>query len=480
MVSRPAALLTRLAGIAVLAVPAQVHAGGPDFGPDPAEIRQAQKLAATFRGADGIDRAFRMLCRVDRSTQPRHEAAATVLVERATAAMPRLLDAVAVDATCSDEASRVAVAAVCWGRNADIYEIDHRSEATVDRSRTAAQEAVLAALGKPGPRRSAALDVLLRAHQASLHASEGCDASADLVRRATPALVKMLVTKQQEDGILQLFALGGGEPAAAAPAVRAYLGDKKRLPLAALALARMGQDTSQAVAPLAELLDGPDVEAALDAVQAIGPAARGALPRLAALARRVDRTCTRPIEASRIVKAMDAIATRPDDAAVTREAVAPLLRCPFAVTAIARALGRQGAEGRDVLLAYLRDEDHTIANRLDVVNALQQGGARFDGGDQALVRALQTKAARFNQPVPQVQMPEPDPIATAGQEFTACRAEAGLKPVAVAGISAEQARKVQWCLQAHLCGPSRSTAARTLDRCCDQALGTQQPPFCRP
>jgi hypothetical protein len=479
MVSRPIALLTSLAGAVLLAVPAQVHAGGPDFGPDPAEIRQAQKLAATLRGAGGIDRAFRVLCRADEST-PRHDAAVTVLVERATAAMPRLLDAMAVDAACTEEASSVAVAAVCWGRNTDIYEIDHRSEATVDRSRTAAQQAVLGALGKPGARRSAAVEILLRARRASLQASEGCDASADLVRLATPALVKLLTTKQQEDEILQLFALGGGEPAAAGPAVRVYLGDKKRLPLATLALARMGQDASQAAAPLGELLEGPDVEVALDALQAIGPGARGVLPRLAALSKRMDRTCTKPVEASRLVKAMAAIATRPEDAAITRDAISPLLRCPSSVTAIARALGRQGPEGRDVLLKYLRDEDHTIGNRLDVVEAMQQAGASFDGDDQALVRALRTKAARFNQPVPQVQMPEPDPMTTAGEEFTACRAEAGLKPVAVTGISAEQASKARWCLQSYLCGPSRSTAVRTLDRCCGQALGTQKPPFCRP
>jgi hypothetical protein len=470
-----------------------VQAGEPDFGPSKAEIRQAQKLAATFRRAGGIERAFRVLCRAERGVNPRHDAAFTVLVERAAAAMPKLLDAIAAGEapnaaehdeiwTCSQEAPRIVATAVCAGRNdADIYEVDRRSETTVDRSRAAAQRALISALGKSGARRRAAIAVLLLTRSSGLE-SEGCHAGADLVRLATPALVTMLSAKDQEAEVLRLFASGGGDPAAAVPAVRPYLADRKSLPFAAMALARMGQDMSQAVTPLAELLDGPEVDVALDALESIGPSARSVLPRLAALSKRMDATCTKPVEPHRFVRTVAAIATRPEDASIALQTLSPLLRCSSTIASAAEAIGRLGTDGRNALLKYLRDDKNTIQNRLGVAYVLQQGGARLNSGDQEVVRLLQAKTGRYERPQAQVQVPVPerDPIKAVGEEVTACRAEAGLKPVDVTGVSAEQANQVRWCLHSHLCGPSRRTLVRTLDRCCGQVFGARKPPFCRP
>ena len=494
MASHPAAFLTSLVSVVVLAVPAGVQAGGPDFGPDEAKIRQAQKLAATFRTADGVNRALRVLCRAETDDDVRHDAAFTVLAERAAAAMPKLLDAMAASKApgaleqdgiwaCSEEASKIAVAAVCSGRAVDIYEIDHRSAATIDRSRTAARRAVISALGKPGARRSATIEVLVLARKASFEPMVGCDASDDLVRLATPALVKMLTAKQQESAVLELFSLGGGDPAAAVPAVRPYVADSKRLALATLALVRMGQDMSQATAALGELLDGPDVDVALEALESIGPGAHSVLPGLAALSKRIDARCTKPVESPRLVKTFTAIATRPEDTSITLQVLSPLMRCASTLSSIARTLGRLGGDGRNVLLRYLRDEENTIRDRLKVVDDLQHGGAQLDRRDQELVRLLHAKTARFDRPPAQVEPPpEParDPFTDAGEEFTACRAEAGSKPVIVTGVSAEQAGRAEQCLVSYLCGPSRSTLVRTLDRCCSRAFGAQKPPFCRP
>ncbi len=109
--------LTGLVSVVLLAVPSRVQAGGPDLGPSEAEVRQAQKLAATFRRADGIQRAFRALCRAEPGVDPQHDAAFTVLVERAAAAMPKLLDAMmaaeAPDATGTEQETERQAAQEC-------------------------------------------------------------------------------------------------------------------------------------------------------------------------------------------------------------------------------------------------------------------------------------------------------------------------------------------------------------------------------
>ena len=91
--------------IVVLMVSSPVRAGGGDVGPDGAEIRQAQKLAAALRGAGGIERAMRILCREELSG-PRFHAARGVLIERAAAAMPTLLDTVELDVVPNTEGAR--------------------------------------------------------------------------------------------------------------------------------------------------------------------------------------------------------------------------------------------------------------------------------------------------------------------------------------------------------------------------------------
>jgi hypothetical protein len=208
------------------------------------------------------------------------------------------------------------------------------------------------------------------------------------------------------------------------------------------------------------------------------------LPRLAALSKQIDARCAKPVEASRLVQTFMAIATRPDDTGITVQALSPLMRCESTLRSIARVLGQRGTDGQNVLLKYVRDEDNTIGDRLNVVDGLQQGGARLDRGDQELVRLLRAKRARFHdEPMAQVAPPPEsprDPIADAGKEFTACRAEAGSPSVAVTGISAQQADAAHACLVNYLCGPSRSKLVHTLDRCCGHAFGAQKPPFCSP
>jgi hypothetical protein len=75
---------------------------------------------------------------------------------------------------------------------------------------------------------------------------------------------------------------------------------------------------------------------------------------------------------------------------------------------------------------------------------------------------------------------ERDRIASAGDSLAACRAEAGLAPVAMSVGDAEQAVAFGSCLERYLCGPSRSALVRTLDRCCGEALRGSRPGFCRP
>lgn len=488
---RSTALLV-LPFVAALAAPSDVRAGG-ELGPSEEQFEEARKAAATFRRADGIKPAMRALCRDASSSAggARHDAAFTVLVERAAAAMPTLLDAVAAgqapDAAkhdaigrCYEEARRVARKAVCTGSDDGFYALDRRNEDEIAQSRGAAQRAVVAALGKPGARRRAAIDVM------RLSPESGWDCNdARLLELATPVLVKMLVAKDQETEVLQLFA-GGGDRRLAVPAIRPYLADHKRMARAALALANMEQDMSSAVAPIAEALDGADAEVALEALRAIGAGAHGALPNLVALSKRIDTSCTAPVQAEKLVAAVGAIAKRPEDAPVALQALAPLLsRCPGTPIPAAQAIAMLDGGGR-VLLTYLRDDDRTISNRLQVANVMQELHARFNSADQALVRMLEARDSLHNhaQPLPQGQRPEPrrdsDPLATLREEANACRAEGDVAPVAVAGISAKQAVDVELCLRSYLCGPSRRTLARTLDRCCGPVFGAQRPAFCRP
>ena len=138
---------------------------------------------------------------------------------------------------------------------------------------------------------------------------------------------------------------------------------------------------SEAVAPLAELLDGPDVDGALEALQAIGPGARSVLPRLAALSKRMHATCTKPVDPARLLGAVDAIATRPEDAGVALQTIAALLPCDSTFGAVAEALVRRGTDGRNVLLQYFRDEENTIQSRLVVEYVLERSGAKLDHRD---------------------------------------------------------------------------------------------------
>jgi hypothetical protein len=379
-------------------------AGGPDLEPEQAQLRQAEKLAASLRSAGGAERALKALCSGEASG-PSYEAAFTVLVERAEAAMPKLLDAVvaghAPDAAehdtvwrCADEAPKVAAAAVCVGRAPDLYQLDRRPNAAIQRGRAAAQRALVASLGKAGPRQGAALEVLSFARLGA----RGCDAGADLVGVATPALLKLLAVNEHEGEALVILASGGGDPAIAVAPLRRYLGDKAALPFAALAFARMGQDVSEHVGALSELLDGPNTDIVLQALEAIGPKAHVALPRLVALSKRPDTTCDRPAAARR-VQAARAISAGVEDGPALVSMLTPLLACPTTSFDAAKGLVLFGAT--DVLLKFLRSEQNPAQNRLDVATVLRQSGVTLEASDQALVRALEARLG----PPPTSQVP---------------------------------------------------------------------------
>ena len=139
-----------------------------------------------------------------------------------------------------------------------------------------------------------------------------------------------------------------------------------------------------------------------------------------------------------------------------------------------------GPDGRNAVLSYLHSDDNTVAHRLDVARILQRAG--LSSADEALVRLLQGKPTHDDRSIQQVPTPAPprDPIVDLAEEVATCRGEAGLPPVAVTGVSTAQAATIGMCLHNYLCGPSRATLARTLDRCCGPIGGAQKPAFCRP
>ena len=321
---------------------------------------------------------------------------------------------------------------------------DRRSETTVYRSRIAAQRALISALGSRVP---AGVPLSKSFFHARLELRVvGCDrvqTSSDSLHQPWSRC-----SPRRAGG----RSCGCSPPAVATQPSRfqpfAHISPTER----AFRLRRWRSlawgDMSQAVRR-SPSFDGPTSTSHLT-TSFDGPGARSVLPRLAALSKQMDATCTKPVEPSRLVRTVAAVATRPEDAGIALQTLSPILRCSSTLTSTAEAVGRLGADGRNVLLKYLRDEDNTIRNRLNVLYVLQQGGAKFDSEDQELVHLLQAKAARFNRPEAQVQMPEPerDPITTAGEEFTACRAEAGLAGCCI--DQREQANKIRWCLQSHL------------------------------
>jgi hypothetical protein len=254
----------------------------------------------------------------------------------------------------------------------------------------------------------------------------------------------------------------------------------------------MGQDLSSHVALLADLLDasspGAAPVAAIDALRAIGPRARAALPRLVRLTQRLAAACPTEDWLVRVVDAVDAIASPTADAAVAAQALAPLLACYVSRSTAARSLARYGSDGQAVLLRVLRDDDRTVDDRLVVAPALRSVPG-LAAADREILRLLEAKAkfreARAWHEIPsQVPSPTPvqprDPQVTVREEFEFCRAEAGAPWLVLPGLSNAQAAKLGDCLARYTCGPSRSTLARTLGRCCSPAFGNQLPAFCHP
>jgi hypothetical protein len=64
--------------------------------------------------------------------------------------------------------------------------------------------------------------------------------------------------------------------------------------------------------------------------------------------------------------------------------------------------------------------------------------------------------------------------------FAATVVLTGAPRVTVPGLPVAQAAKLGDCLAKYTCGPSRSTLARTLNRCCSPVFGNQLPALCRP
>lgn len=486
-----------LACLVTLAVHGAARAGGPDdLELSRAEIRNARKLAASFRGPGGIAPAMQALCRDADAELPR-SVAAVVLVERIREAMPHLLDAIAgVQAPgahdragvweCANAALRVVRDAVRDGGSYDPYRLQGEQNAAVaDHRSRVAQRALVGFLAKPGARRSAAL----RASSNAVSRGEGiagrcllpelCGSSAPVgfVDLARPALVALLPSTEDGPAALALIVYLGIEDPAMATAIRPHLTIRNSLPWAALALARTGQDTSAQVAPLLDLVDSPDGDVALLALAAIGPGARAALPRLEALLQR--SACA--LLGRQIASTVSKIAS-PGDSGLAVRALAPLLACETGIRTAAEAIARYGSDGQQLLLHHLRADDRFIYVRLEIAEALEGRRVKLEADDQDLIRRLRAKKRHHfpdQLPAQTVSLPRSSPLAEASEALGYCRQEAGMPTLAVTGITHAQADALQACLKRSLCGPSQATLRRTLQRCCTAAFHDPGPALCR-
>jgi hypothetical protein len=198
------------------------------------------------------------------------------------------------------------------------------------------------------------------------------------------------------------------------------------------------------------------------ALQAIGRPAAAALPNIAAFANRIETPRCGTFGSRAFVELVSAIAT-PATAKPAIDALGPMLRCEGHNIHVAEALAALGPAARDAVLSSLRDEGRTVAERLAAARALARPEqAPLDASDRRLVELLDAKLRTHEQHVGLNLTPKRPRTAT--EELAVCRAEAGVQDLPTPNSA------VSWdfagCISNYLCGPSRETYLRTMERCC--------------
>ena len=387
---------------------------------------------------------------------------------------------------------------ICFG-----YEMGGSSEdldalpLAVER-RALSQRVLASLLAAGGPRAEVALDLL--AEDTGV-----CRGLPDAVRAATPTLVKLLGAPQPPvripvhphsakvawDVAFRVLSFGGPDRTLAEKPVAAFLEHDASAPLAALAIARMGGDATAAVPRIARVIETIQVRPqaqltqlgdAVDALIAIGKPAHTALPSLATLLSRPDMPGCHSLGGRRYAELVRGIAA-PADAAQAVAVLAPLARCDreraLTVTErpVVELLGELGAPARGVLLSMFRDDTRLVQERLETLRlAGNSPGLVLSNDDWRLVTLLERK--RDTPP------PSKSPPLRLERALAACRADAGLAPVpagtppVVPPAWDHSTNGFAACLNMYLCGPSRETYARTMQRCCQDAYRQDLPAYC--
>jgi hypothetical protein len=495
------------------------------FGPftDLEDAKIAQSSLRRLQARGGIARAIRRLCAsgdtlADKdsgrgSDGPSWEVETLVvsnfLIEHADRAYPQMLDAIIQqdraperrqDPICRGALEGTVRLGVCFG-----YDIGGTGPAldaqplAIER-RARARRALIGAIAHGGRRGKTALGVLL-----TINVEAICVGRPDVVRDATPALLRWLGRPHpgpqpparpgpgpDSASALRALSFGPADRDLAEGPVSAFAADDATMPLAALALARMGADATDTVPRLARILDatGPQdlaqgphlwdrltrIDDTLDALAAIGPSARAALPSVAGFVARVEIPACRTFGANRFAKVVDAIGT-PADADLAVAALAPLLACAGSPRSVVEVLGRWGAQARPGLLMLLRDNARPIEHRLDAAGALARTAPPLEAPDRKILRRLEAKQsarATMRQPPQGANL-----AAYAAAELARCRSEAGRPATAAdAGSAATPSWDFATCLSEYLCGPAPETYRETMARCCQRAYPNQAPPFC--
>jgi hypothetical protein len=478
------------------------------FGPwtEPADARMAARFERLLALPGGTARAIRQLCASDSASMGVKDRVATnFLLKHADQTLPLLLDMMAraerapdwsLDSQCLGRAGDEVLQAICFGYDIGGSGPSYDAHPLAVERRARAQRVLVGALERGRRRGEMAMDVLLDAGASSV-----CPGLNDVMRSATPVLVKRLGLPPVASSIpgsprgaveaweraLRALSFGGVDPAIAEAAVSRFLSDDNTAPLATLTLARMGTDVSARVTQLARILDriaaDPSAPASIDsthlnqlsdtlaALTAIGAPARTALPSVAAIVSRVEVPECRALGAARYVEAVRAISNRNDG----HEAVAclaPLLQCSGSVVRTVQQLGAAGEPARVPLLALLRDDRRTLDERLAAMQALDPAGQLALGADdRRLVSLLQAK----RKSKAELLASYPTDAGPAA-ELRRCRGEAGLDE-----REAGKAR-VSWsfanCISDYLCGPGPVTYEHTLARCCRVSAERPRPDFC--
>ena len=472
----------------------------------PEDARVAAKLQRRLEQKGGVARAIHQVCVGGLDTSGvENLVAKNFLIEQADRTVRLLLDATAestkrsnpgASEECRAAEGWVVRSAICFGYDIGGTGPTFDANPLAVERRGRAQRALVKALDGQGRRADAAMELLLQR-------SGVCIGLEETVRLATPALIKRLGVPRppllvprgdhgQGDWALALEALslGGADRAIAETPVAMFLADDASAPLAALALARMDADASAAVPRLAHIVDGislDDIPPAarrqdrltqlsqtITALTAIGQPARAALPNVAAFVSRVEMPGCHTLGAATYVSLVRSVATAADgDRAAA--CLAPLLACAGSPSEVLRALGELGGErARAPLLAALRDETGSIGFRLEAFKDLGTAGQAMLGEpDRKLVKLLQAKLQTHPELLASFKV---SISAGTAAELGRCRAEAGL------GRAPPSDANVSWsfanCLSNYLCGPSRETYERTMERCCRANYSAVPASFC--